>query len=641
MLRGVYSTSGGSARDLDAFRRLESKDSELIVRGPLAIAWNADSPVSFAEVDGLTCLVDGRLYDVAELARELDGGVSNAAELVARAYRRHGKEALTTLRGRFCVVLWDAARAEGFLASDLLAVQPFFLRRGTGWLAFASELRDLLECLPSRPGPDPFAFANWLGGGECPSGRTPFEGVDRLRPGRLVDLKAGAAETRRYWAPRYRGTRKGSRAEHVEGLREELERSVRRRLSPLSSSVVLSGGLDSSVVAAVASRVKGADAGLQTYSTVFPEHPELDESWKVRSLTSALEIEPGTYAVEPHGALWLGLQYAKQWSLPLLGAGALIDAPMVGEAARAGTDIVLDGQGGDETLGLSPFLISDRLRRGRLLSALRLTREWPVGRPTTRNEQRWILKEKGLKAAVPHGWERRPSTRRNLLDSHEPAWLLPEARRRYLQMEDRWAWKGGVSGPRWWRYLADVHLDLHHRHFRFDYVRHRARAAGLVAESPLYDFDLVEYCLSLPPELSYASAFSRPLARDAMRGLIPDDVRENNVKANFSPFCFDVLTGGDAPGIETLLMAPDAELGGFVDMDWVRRRWLDRPERGPTSTMIWGTQMWMLAAAECWLRSQADPSFVDEMLARPDVRPPTVHRTTAGEAGTFSHLATA
>jgi hypothetical protein len=126
-----------------------------------------------------------------------------------------------------------------------------------------------------------------------------------------------------------------------------------------------------------------------------------------------------------------------------------------------------------------------------------------------------------------------------------------------------------------------------------------------------------------------------------MRGLIPDDVRTNNVKANFSPFCFDVLTVGDAPAIETLLTAPDAELGAFVDMQLVRERWRDRPERGPTSTMVWGTLIWMLAAAECWLRSQADPAFVDEMLARPDVRPPSVRRVTSPDTGTFSSLAVA
>jgi asparagine synthase (glutamine-hydrolysing) len=416
---------------------------------------------------------------------------------------------------------------------------------------------------------------------------------------------------------------------------------VRRRISPDSSAVVLSGGLDSSIVTAVASQVKEPDAGLHTYSTAFPDNPELDETWKVRSLTSALGIEPGTFALEPHGAVWLALNHSKRWSMPLLGAGALIDVPMVNEAARDGAQVVLDGQGGDETLGLSPFLPADRLRRGRFLAAVRLTREWPVGRPTTREEKRWILKEKGLRGAMPHGWEMRPKTRRTRLDHHEPAWLLPEARRRYLEIEDRWAWKRDVSGPRWWRYLADVHMDLHHRHFRFDYVRHRATAAGVAAESPLYDPDLVNYCLSLPPDLSYASAFSRPLAREAMRGLIPDDVRTNNVKANFSPFCFDVLTVGDAPAIETLLTAPDAELGAFVDLKWVRQRWQDRPERGPTSTMVWGTLIWMLAAAECWLRSQADPSFVDEMLARPDVRPPSIRRVDSADPGTFSSLAVA
>ena len=499
------------------------------------------------------------------------------------------------------------------------------------------ELPDLLDLLPSRPGPDPGAFAQMLGtGGLAPSGQTPFEGVTRLRPGRFVELTRRSVETRRYWTPRYRRAAKGSRAEHVEALREVIDRAVRRRMSEVSTAVVLSGGVDSSVVTAVASQMKPPDSSLQTYSAVFPDYPEVDEGWKVRSLTSSLGIEPAAFELAPRGALWLSLQHAKRWGLPLSGAGAVIDMAMVAEAARDGAEVILEGQGGDETFGFSPYLVSDRLRRGRLLAALELSRQWPLGHPPTSEERRFVLTQVGLKGALPHGKEHR---RREALKA--PAWLLPQARDRYLELKDPWEWKTGASGPRWWRYLADLTVEMPHRVFRLDYLRHRAASVGTVAESPLYDFDLIDHCLGLPPELAFNYSHNRPLAREAMRGLIPDDVRLDGQKSNLSLFCFDILTGEDAPGIERLLTAPDAELGAYVDMDLVRRRWHERPARDRAKTMSWGSQIWAWATAECWLRAQANPDFVDQMLDRPDVRPPSMRKAVPNGTGTFSRLADA
>jgi asparagine synthase (glutamine-hydrolysing) len=399
-----------------------------------------------------------------------------------------------------------------------------------------------------------------------------------------------------------------------------------------SVGVVLSGGLDSSIVTAAASRVRSPDSILATYSGVFPGQPTIDEGWKIHSLTSSLGVQAEAFEPEPQGSLWLGLQYLKDWALPLPAAGAVVDMALVAQAAQDGVQIVLDGQTGDETLGFAPYLVSDRLRRGRLLSALALSRKWPLGRPATRREKIFILKNLGLKGALPRGLEdrRRPAG---------PPWLVSDVRKRYLDAEDPWAWKKGPSGPRWWQFLSDFIVDMPHRYSRLDLLRQRAAAVGTTSESPLFDFDLIDYCLRLPPELAFSPDYTRPLAREAVRGVVPDEVRLNNTKADFATFCFDVLTGADAPGIERLLTDPDAELRAYVDMEWLRRRWHERPERGTTAGAIWGTHIWMLAATECWLRAQAAPEFLDEMLERHDVRRPALRRAVPTSTGTFSRLA--
>jgi asparagine synthase (glutamine-hydrolysing) len=623
VLRGIYKHSGGSADGLPIVGRLRASGAadQLEVHGPLAVA--CDTPASHATVDGVDCTFDGRLYERSDLARQLELEAASDAELVARGYRRYGEELLTKLRGRFAFVIWDEARQRGLLSCDLLATQPLFMWSGVGYLAFGGELPDLLSLLPSTPGPDSEGFVSWLGGSTVPVDRTLYEGVSRLPPGHCVEL-AREARAHAYWQPRYSRTLGGSREELAEGLLDEVERAVARRLSSRSSGMVLSGGLDSSIVTAVADRVKPPRSRLHTYSAVFPG-AEYDEAWKVRSLTGALGIEPHLFELEPQGSLWLNLNHLKRWGLPLMGNGALIDIAMVQAASRDGAEVVLDGQTGDELFGVSPWLLADRLKRGRVLAAVGLARRWP-GRTPSGREQRYILKHWGLKGAAPYRLHRLMRSRRDP-DGIAPPWLSPALRAQYAKLEDQWAWKAMGPGPRWWRYLADVLVRAPHRELRLDYLRNRASGAGVVSETPLYDFDLIDYCLRLPPQLAFDSAFDRPLAREAVSGLIPDDVRLNSKKADFSPFCFDMLTGADAPGIERLIAAPDAELGAYADMDLIRGLWQgarQRQGRG-SATSGWGTDMWRFVAAESWLRSQADPGFVDEMLARPDVRPPSVH----------------
>src|SRR4051794_1702679 len=205
-LTGVYRTSGGPVQDLEAMHRLHgSTDSEVIVDGPLGVAWSSGAQVQRAQVRTLSCTFDGYLYQRDKLARELGLDAASDAELVVRGYERYGEKLLTSLRGRFTLALWDGASQRGLLCSDLLSSRPLFLWRGVGYLAFAGELRDLLSLLPSRPGPDSVGFLSWLGGWNIPIDRTLYEGISRLSPGHLVEL-GGDGRTWPYWQPRYAGT---------------------------------------------------------------------------------------------------------------------------------------------------------------------------------------------------------------------------------------------------------------------------------------------------------------------------------------------------------------------------------------------------------------------------------------------------
>jgi asparagine synthase (glutamine-hydrolysing) len=629
MICGAYRTSGGSARELAVLPRLERAggDAAVTIRGPLAVV-SGGPEVTMAEVDGITCILDGFLHDRTTLTSQQGvHGADDDADLVARAYGRDGLDLLPRLRGRFSLIVWDERRRRGWLTADLLATRPLYTRTVPDATVFATELCELLPLLPTRPGPDPVAFPSWLISGICPEGRTLYDGVARLGPGELVALASGTVRRQTYWRPQFSGVRQASRADLVAGLRERILRSTGRRQAPDFTGVILSGGLDSSLVTAAAHVTRRSGMALRTYSAVFPGAP-YDESDKIRELTESLRIDARTFEIAPQGTLWEALRYAARWQVPLAGINTIVDLAATAAAAADGVSVLMDGQTGDEILGFAPYLLADRLRAGRLRSALALIDRWPGHPPTKLHQKLWLLREIGLKGAAPYGLGQTVRRRRAGQDSGPP-WLLPHLRAQRAELEDRWAWKVRHPGALWWRQLADVHVYAPHREQRLDYLRHRSAAVGVVGESPLYDVDLIQYALSLPPELGFDPRFDRSLAREAATGLMPEAVRLQPRKADFGPFAHAAVTGADAPGLERLLTAPNAELGAYVDLDWVRRTW-HRLRAARFGEVPGLSMMWRLASAEGWLRLQSAPGFADELLANPGEAPPMTTTVAAG-----------
>ena len=182
-----------------------------------------------------------------------------------------------------------------------------------------------------------------------------------------------------HWRPIYETPQRADRSELAEELRRQLRASTWQYVAAGVTGVVLSGGIDSSVVAAAAAEGQGAGIDVRTYSAVFPG-AAYDESAKIRALTDGLGVRAHAIQPAPSGALWLALRHLQEWAVPLVAPGAMMEMSVVASAAADGAGIVLDGQTGDEVLGFAPFLLADRLAQGRLLAARRLLRSWPLGR---------------------------------------------------------------------------------------------------------------------------------------------------------------------------------------------------------------------------------------------------------------------
>jgi asparagine synthase (glutamine-hydrolysing) len=559
----------------------------------------------------------GRLADVDELSRTLRRGPDDTApELLAAAWRRWGAELLPHISGAFALLVWERSTRTGLLACDQLGGRSLFLAESGRRLVFATEIQPLLRVLERRPGPDHVALVHWLVDHSSPGRRTLFEGVVRLGAGHTLVLGERDWRRRRWWRPRYAVPLGCGQDGIADLLRQGLRGAVGRATpSRTPAAVLLSGGLDSSIVAALASE----RAPVHALCAVFPGDPELDEARWQDAAIGAHSLRATRVRPVAAGALASAAEFVSTWGIPLQVPGVIIERPLLEAAAAIGLDVVLDGQGGDELFGTAVYLIADELRRGHPLSATRLARRYPgIGVDPSSARVRYILMEVGVRGALPirlHDLLRHRGDRTRWA----PDWLTPESALLHVETSDPWRWKRDTGVPLWWSQLADVLTTGRERADIADYLRRRAAVAGVEARSPLLDVQLVELALRLPPELGFEPTLPRALVRQAMAGVLPEVIRRRRHKSDFSAFYQRTLAHSDFPAIARLLGDRSAEVGAYVDLGAVRERLLGRlGEPGPEGR-LWTSGIWNLVTAEVWLRTQADPDWPDNARSRGDL----------------------
>ena len=600
LLAGAFDPSGRAPDWSRLNGALAPHAAAIVQRGALCLAFTGPAPAAGEPL----CLFDGFLDNAEEIAAAL--GVSPLGEpetLLAAGYRRWGSELLPRLRGDFVLLVWDDALGEGLIARDQLGVRSLYLSDVPGGVRFAGEIHQLLALLPTRPSPDRASVAHWLSVSNRPGAATLYAGVRRLNPGSALLLdRRGVCETA-YWAPRFVEPLDVPAPELAAQVRSALESAVRRRLDHgARTGVLMSGGLDSASVAAVAAAQ--APGLLSAYSGVFPDYPAVDESGLIDELRDELELPGISAEVRPGGLLASALESVRAWQVPLLGWGDFWVLPLLRAAAATGLEVTLGGDGGDELFGPRLYVLADRLRAGHPLRAVQLALELPGAgdRPPRRQVAR-VLGSWALAGALPyaaHALTRPLATRRI------PPWLRGDVARDLLASDDPHAWKR-LDGPRWWAHTAHGITRGVEETGVFEHQRRRASLAGLEARHPLFDLDLLELSLRQPPEATLDRYRTRPVLRASMAGLLPDSVRLRPEKARFDSLILDCLRGPDGAAVRQLIMSPRAELRAYVDPDSLQHA-LFGPDPGEgVDSFRWMHQVWRLVTAECWLRAQSDP----------------------------------
>ncbi len=308
----------------------------------------------------LTIVFNGEIYNHRTLREELNAlgqkfQSRSDTEVILAAYKKWGVDCLSHLNGMFAFAIYDSDRHALFLARDRAGEKPLFytISEGGETLCFASELKALLSNDKLSRNIDPIALDCYLAMGFVPGSRCILENFSKLPPAHamLFDLNNGDARIWSYWnLPEFEGEQCPPPSNEkilIAEMEQLLSDAVSKQLvADVPVGVFLSGGVDSSIVTALAAR---ASTGLKTFTIRFPGYSNFDETEHARLIANRfntehieLEAKPTTINLLP--------QLAAQYDEPIVDS-SMIPTYLVCQLVKPYCKVVLSGDGGDELFG--------------------------------------------------------------------------------------------------------------------------------------------------------------------------------------------------------------------------------------------------------------------------------------------------
>lgn len=534
------------------------------------LSYKSSQPMVDAEL-GLALVFNGTIYNYPELRAELKAKgyhfySDGDTETILKAYAEWGEDAPKHLLGMFAFAIWDMNKKTLFLARDRMGIKPLYYTLDKQAFRFASNTQALLATPNVDTRLDPLAIHNLFTlHAVVPAPRTVLKGIRKLPPAHSLTLHVdGRQELKRYWnlvAKRPMESR--TEQEWIEAIHEALRVAVRRRnnIADVPVGVLLSGGLDSSLLVALLAEIGIQD--IRTFTIGFDDQPEEKGSEYEYSDAVVERFKPHHHKFHiPNEQTLLRLPEAiANMAEPMFGQDA-IGFYLLSEQVSKYVKVVQSGQGADEVFGgyfWYPQTHAD-------LNPDRLARFSPYYFDREHAEMAQMLQPK-----------------------FQTADYTGELVRELLETE--------------W---ADEHLDAVLRAdvttFIVDdpvkRVDNMTMAWGLEARVPFLDQELVELAAQMPPELKLRDGGKYVLKKIA-RGRVPDSVIDRP-KGYFPVPALKFVRGEFLEMMRDILHSQTAKERGLYNPAYVVKV-LSKPEEH--LTRIQGSKLWHLALLELWLQS--------------------------------------
>jgi asparagine synthase (glutamine-hydrolysing) len=544
----------------------------------------------------ITC--DARLDNRMELVRQLrlnpdESRHRSDSEIILLSYAKWGADCVRYLLGDFAFAIWDAAEQHLFLARDPLGARDLCLHLDANVCLVASEVEQIAShphvILRMNEGRVAEFMANiWHNQEE-----SFIEGVDYFPPAQAMIVTADTARRWHYWdldpgvKVRYRDDR-----EYGEHFRELFSESVRCRLRATGPMAIsLSGGLDSTSVAAVAASALPAGQ-LKSISYVFDELTTCDERRYSKPLIERYQIE-ATYILADDK--W-PLRDLPRWPLyrDYVWSNAYIWAALsvLEEAREQGIRHLLTGAYGDNLFLGAVYWAADALRElrwGQLIGT------WRDNRSLVDVRRDFFMN--GAVQWLPISWA--DAYRR--FRSRPLAGLNPGLHPDFVartQLEERERGdpkrKSFSSVGQLQRYRSLVSAMIPSGDGQ---IRRLSNALGVEFVTPFYDRRLIEYAVSVPADQLGRSGWNKWMLRKAMADLLPAEILNRQTCTTFTPLFRKGFHDKERPAVESILSDPEIVRGRYVREEWLRRELRSGPQQNDSMYFVW---LWL--SLELWLK---------------------------------------
>lgn len=473
-----------------------------------------------------TIVFNGEVFNFQELRARLEreGHTFRShtdTEVVLRLYTVMGEAFLHELNGFFALAIHDAETDRLLLARDRFGVKPLLWAEQDGVLHFASELRSL-QALGAQGAVDHASLHQYFTYHYIPAPHTILQGVHKLEPGELLRVNASGVQRARWYDLVEAAGRTNMPQDPVQRLRELLDDAVQLRLiSDVPIGTFLSGGLDSSIISALAKRHK---ADLHTFSIGYADDPFFDESAHAEAVARHIGSEHTTFRLTRDDLAEAYPAFLASVDEPFADSSAL-PSYLLCRATRQHVTVALSGDGADEVFGgyrkhqaelrlASPGALERAvLALGPLWKALPRSRNNRIT-DTFRKLDRFASAAKGSAE------ERWLSLAGFDADGDAPALLPRVASPSTLAARDRYMARGigqlpGMNG----HLLADVHTVL--ANDMLNKVDLTSMAHALEVRTPFLDRRVVELAFALPAERKMSRGNGKVILREAFGGLLP------------------------------------------------------------------------------------------------------------------------
>jgi asparagine synthase (glutamine-hydrolysing) len=557
--------------------------------------------------DSTVAVVNGEVYNYRELARELEllGSRFRSAsdsEVAAHAYDAWGLDFLDRLDGMFALAIWDGARRRLVLARDRMGEKPLFHATSDGLLLFASELSSILAHPAIAHDIDPNALREYLTLEYVPAPSSLIRGVHKLEPGTALVLESGRTRVHRYWSIDPRPAPDPvPYVDAVEELRRRLDAAVESRLvSDVPLGVFLSGGIDSSTVAALAAR----HGALETFAIGFDE-PSFDESAHARAVARHIGARHHERIVRADEMPDLVPHLGALLDEPI-GDASVLPTTVLSRFAREHVTVALGGDGGDELFAGYPMHQGHRvaslmrpLPRAVVHAGESAVRRLPVSHGNFTFGFKAATFLRGA-AAVP------PLNHALWMSSFPPgdheALLLPDvlaAAPRDPLLAFRRQWQLSEGAP---LLARATHLDAT-TYLPNDILAKVDRASMSVAlevRAPFLARDIVEFAFALPDSYRMRRLTGKRILRDAVRPLLPPAILRRPKKGFGMPVA--AWLNGSLRELTHDLLGTDAVRAAGLFQPAAVARLLDEHGRGVRDHR---KPIWTLLVLELWRRSHS------------------------------------